>query len=143
MTSGTIEPAVVAADTYQQMSTMVTGHWIPQVIRAAIDLRLPEHLADAALTADEVADRGGSAPRTTFRLMRACVAIGLLTADGAGRFRGTPLLHTLHEDAPGSLRGLALATTLPGQWLVWNAFTSSVREGVTQASQVLGTDFFH
>jgi hypothetical protein len=143
MTSEATEPAgAVAADAFQQMSAMVTSHWIPQVIRAAIDLRLPEHLADAALTADQVADREGSAPGTTFRLMRACVVIGLLRASGDGHFRGTPLLRTLREDAPGSLRGLALATTLPGQWLAWNAFTASVRKGGTQASRVLGADFF-
>jgi ATP dependent DNA ligase-like protein len=58
--------------------------------------------------------REGSAPGTTFRLMRACVVLGLLTADTTGRFHGTPLLETLRKGAPGSLRGLALATTLPG-----------------------------
>ena len=138
----TEESLSAPADAYQQMSRMVTSHWIPQVIRAAISLRVPEHLARAALTAGELADREGSSPGTTFRLLRACVAIGLLTADDDGRFRGTSLLRTLHEDAPGSLRGLALATTLPGQWLAWNAFTASVRKGETQVTQALGTDFF-
>jgi hypothetical protein len=130
------------AEAYQQMSAMVTGHWVPQVIRAAVSLGLPEHLAEGALTAGEVAERAGSAPGTTFRLMRACVVIGLLTADGEGRFRGTPLLATLHKDAPGSLRGLSLATTLPGVWMAWNAFTESVRKGATQVVQALGMDFF-
>ena len=144
MTCEAPHPAgTITADAFQQMSAMVTSHWIPQVIRAAIDLGLPEHLADTALAADEVADKEGSAPGTTYRLMRACVVLGLLRGDRDGRFRGTPLLATLREDAPGSLRGLALATTLPGQWLAWNAFTSSVRKGATQASEVLGTDFFH
>lgn len=127
---------------FQQMSAMVTSHWVPQVIRSAIDLSLPEHLAEASLTADEVAQREGSASGTTFRLMRACVVLGLLTADDEGRFSGTPLLDTLRRDAPGSLRGLALATTLPGQWLSWNAFTASVRKGTSQAAEALGTDFF-
>jgi hypothetical protein len=82
------------------MSALVTGHWIPQVIRAAINLGVPEHPAEAAVTAGEVADREGSAPGTTFRLLRACVVIGFLTADNGGRFRGTPLLRALHKDAP-------------------------------------------
>jgi O-methyltransferase domain/Dimerisation domain len=125
------------------MSALVTSHWIPQVIRAAIDLGVPDHLAEGALTADDIADLAGSAPATTFRLLRACVAIGLLTADDDGRFSGTPLLRTLNRDIPGSLRGLALATTLPGQWLAWNEFSASVRKGETQAVQALGTDFFH
>lgn len=127
---------------FEQMGAMVTSHWTPQVIRVAIDLSLPEHLAAASLTAEEIAEREGSAPGTTFRLMRACVVIGLLTADDEGRFTGTPLLETLRRDVPGSLRGLALATTLPAQWLSWNMFTASVRTGTTQAVAALGTDFF-
>lgn len=142
MTTTQKPDAPVTGALLEQMSAMVTGHWVPQVIRAAIDLSLPEHLADAALTAEEIADREHSSPGTTFRLMRACVVIGLLTADDDARFSGTPLLYTLHRDAPGSLRGLALATTLPGQWLAWNAFTASVRAGTTQAAEALGTDFF-
>jgi len=87
-----------AADVYQQMSMMVTSHWIPQVVRAAVDLSLPDHLAEGGLTADEVAQREDSASGTTFRLMRACVVLGLLTVDTEGRFHGTSLLATLGTD---------------------------------------------
>jgi hypothetical protein len=118
---------LVTDDAHQQMSMMVTSHWISQVVRSVVDLSLAEHLAGQVLTADEVAAREGSAPRTTFRLMRACVALGLLTPYEDGRFHGTALLDTLRRDAPGSLRGLALATTLPAQWLAWNQFAASVR----------------
>ncbi len=81
-----------AVDVYQQMNMMVTGHWVPQVVRAAVDLSLADHLAEGGLTADEVAQRENSASGTTFRLMRACVVLGLLTADTEGRF------HTLRQD---------------------------------------------
>lgn len=126
----------------QQMTSMVTSHWAPQVIRAAVDLSLPEHLATEDLTAAEIAQREGSAPATTFRLMRACVVIGLLTADKQGRFHGTPLLATLRKNTAGSLRGMALATTASGNWLSWSQFTKSVRAGRTQAAAVLGADLF-
>jgi hypothetical protein len=68
---------------------MVTGHWVPQVVRAAVDLALADHLAEGGLTADEVAQREDSAPGTTLRLLRACVVLGLLTADTEGRFHST------------------------------------------------------
>jgi O-methyltransferase/methyltransferase family protein len=131
-----------AADVYQQMNAIVTGHWAAQVVRATVDLSLADHLAEAGLNADEVALREGSAPGTTFRLMRACVELGLLSADAEGTFYGTSLLATLRKDAPGSMRGLALATTLPAQWLSWNELTRSVRTGRTQAAAALGADFF-
>jgi hypothetical protein len=106
------------------------------------DLSLADHLAVARLTAAEIAKREGSAPTTTFRLMRACVAIGLLTADANGRFGSTPLLQTLRKDTPGSLRDLALAITQPSQWLPLNEFVTSVRTGQSQVSAALGMDFF-
>ena len=63
-------------DVYQQMTVMMTSHWVSQAVRAVADLSLADHLAAARLTAAEIAKREGSAPTTTFRLMRACVAIG-------------------------------------------------------------------
>jgi hypothetical protein len=129
-------------DVHDQMRSMLTGHFVSQTIRAAADLSLADHLHAGKLTATEVADREGSAPNTTFRLMRACVALGLLTADTDGRFSGTPLLATLRKDEPRSLWGLALATTLPAQWLPWGEFITSVRTGRSRASAALGMDFF-
>jgi hypothetical protein len=131
-----------SGDVYDQMRMMVISHYVSQMVRAAADLSLADHLAGRRLTAAEVAEREGSAPNTTFRLMRACVALGLLTADADGRFGSTPLLQTLGKDTPGSLRGLALAMTLPVQWLPWSEFTTSVRMGQSQVSAVLGMDFF-
>ena len=124
------------------MTAMMTSHWVSQAVRAVADLSLADHLAGARLTAAEVAEREGSAPTTTFRLMRACVAIGLLTADANSRFGSTPLLQTLRKETPGSLRELALAMTQPSQWLPLNEFVTSVRTGQSQVSAALGMDFF-
>ena len=140
MTEQGVPPQV--GDVYQQMTAMMTSHWVSQAVRAVADLSLADHLAAARLTAAEIAEREGSAPTTTFRLMRACVAIGLLTADANGRFGSTPLLQTLRTDTPGSLRDLALAMTQPSQWLPLNEFVTSVRSGQSQVSAALGMDFF-
>ena len=141
MTEQELIPAL-PADVFEQMIAMVTGHWVSQTVRAVVDLSLADHLCGQRLTAAEVAEREGSAPNTTFRLMRACVALGLLTADAHGRFTGTPLLQTLVKATPGSLRDLALATTQPSQWLPLNEFTTSVRTGQSQAEAALGMGFF-
>jgi len=84
-----------AGDVYEQMTVMMHSHYVSQMVRAAADLSLADHLGRERLTAAEVAEREGSAPNTTFRLMRACVELGLLTADADGRFGSTPLLQTL------------------------------------------------
>jgi hypothetical protein len=141
MTEQMLDP-MQAGDVHEQMRAMVTGYWVSQIVRAVVDLSLADHLAGEPLTAAEVAEREGSAPNSTFRLMRACVAVGLLSADADGRFRGTALLATLRKGAPDSMRDLALAATGPAHWLPWSKFTTSVRSGRSQAAAVLGMEFF-
>ncbi|HEX3715501.1 MAG TPA: methyltransferase [Trebonia sp.] len=121
---------------------MIHGYWISQVIRAAADLRLADHLTDGPLTAAEVAARESSDPDTTYRLMRACTGIGLLTIDADGRFAVTPSGTLLREGVPGSLRDTALVFGAPGHWLPWGQLPEAVRQGGTQASEVLGAGLF-
>ena len=130
------------ADPHREMTGMIFGFCVSQIIRTAAELSLADHLAAGPLTAQEIAEREGSAPATTFRLMRACAAFGLLTTDEAGRFHGTPLLDTLRTDAPRSLRAFAMAITNSAHWLPWIRFGASVRTGHSQAHNALGMDFF-
>jgi pimeloyl-ACP methyl ester carboxylesterase len=137
------EPCVAPkGDAHEQMMDLLLGFWISQALRAVADLSLADHLAGGGLTAAEVAQREASAPHSTLRLMRAAVAIGLLSADDQGRFYGTPLLATLRKDAPRSLRPLVMAFTNHSQWRPWGEFVSAVRGGRTQMGTTLGTGFF-
>lgn len=121
---------------------MIHGYWISQVVRAAADLRLADHLAAAPLTAREVAGLESSDPRATYRLMRACTGLGLLACDEDGRFAVTPAGALLRSGVPGSLREHALVFGAPGHWLPWGQLPEAVRKGGTQASAVLGADLF-
>src|ERR1700722_12157066 len=121
---------------------MIHGYWNTQVVRAAADLRLADHLAAGPLTAADVAALESSDPRATYRLMRACAGLGLLAYDGDGRFSVTPAGALLGSGVPGSLRDHALAFGAPGHWLPWGQLPEAVRKGGTQASAVLGSDLF-
>lgn len=134
--------SAVGVDPHQQMTEMMFGYCVSQIIRTVADLNLADHLDAGPLTAQEIADREGSAPATTSRLMRACATFGLVTADEAGRFHGTALLDTLRMDAPRSLRALVMAVTNSASWLPWINFGASVRSGHSQAHNALGMDFF-
>jgi hypothetical protein len=129
-------------DVHQQMNDMLSGYWVSQALRAYAELSVADHLAHGPLRAAEIARREGSAPETTFRLMRAGVALGLLTMDADDRFHGTPLLGTLRTDAPGSLRGMALALTNRSHWSPWGEFVTAVRKGQCQTREVLGLPIF-
>jgi hypothetical protein len=121
---------------------MIHGYWNSQVVRAAADLRLADHLAAGPLTAEEVADLESSDPHATYRLMRACTGLGLLAHDGDGRFSVTPAGALLQTGVPGSLRDHALAFGAPGHWLPWGQLPEAVRKGETQAAAVLGAGLF-
>ena len=121
---------------------MIHGYWNTQVVRAAADLRLADHLAAGPLTADEVAAIESSDSRATYRLMRACAGLGLLAYDGDGRFSVTPAGALLGSGVPGSLRDHALAFGAPGHWLPWGQLPEAVRKGSSQAAAVLGADLF-
>ena len=97
-------------------------------------------MANGSLTVAELAAREGSAPQTTLRLVRAAVSLGLLTEEAGGRFASTPLLHTLRNDDPQSLRPLVLS--LLGDWLPWHQFVSGIRSGNTPSLKAFGGSMF-
>jgi O-methyltransferase/methyltransferase family protein len=113
-----------------------------QVLHALAALSIPDHLADGALTAEEVAERAGAHPRSTYRLMRAAASVGVLSYEGDRRFSLTGKGHLLRTDVPGSFRALTLLQTGHSHWQSWTMFPESVRQGTCQARQVLGADAF-
>ena len=129
-------------DVHQQMVNLVFGYTVSQALRAFAELAVADQLADGPCTADEIAHRAGTAPDATFRLMRAGLAIGVVTIDADKRFRRTPLLDTLRKDVPGSLRGFALSMTNPSHWLPVGQFVTAIRDGGAQAENALGLPIF-
>jgi hypothetical protein len=121
---------------------MIHGYWVSQVVRAAADLRLADHLAAGARTARDVADLESSDPATTYRLMRACAGIGLLVHDSDGCFSVTPTGALLRTGTPDTLRDTALVFGAPSHWLPWGLLPEAVRKGGSQAAAALGADLF-
>jgi SAM-dependent methyltransferase len=127
---------------YAAMWDMVTAYRNSQLARAAAVLSLPEQLASGPRSAGEIAAAAATDPDATFRLLRLCASVGLVTAQEDGRFAGTGLLATLRADVPGSMRGLALTLSAPGHWLIWGRLPESVAEGKPQAVPALGSDLW-
>jgi hypothetical protein len=80
------------AANYQEMLGLITGGWVSQIVRTAAALSLADHLAEQPATAKEIAAAEGSDLSATFRLLRACTALKLVTYESAtGRIAGTAL----------------------------------------------------
>jgi hypothetical protein len=126
---------------FEAMMQMITGMWVSQIVRTAADLSLAEHLAAGPQTADHIAAQEKSDPGATYRFMRACVSVGLLTYEDDA-FAGTSLLGFLHQDSPMSLKSFALAMTAPGHWLPFGRTPEAVRQGRSQVLETLGKSLF-
>jgi hypothetical protein len=131
-------PAAAAA----ALLPMLSGYWVSQIVRAMVDLSVPDHVADGTVSAEEIAERESSDPGTTYRLLRACASLGLVAYRGERRFSGTPMSELLRTGVPNTFRELALTWSGPSHWRAWERLPEAVRKGGTQIESALGTDFF-
>jgi len=132
---------MVNSDT-DRMMQMITGYWVTQIVHAAATFSFAEYLANGGATAEEIARAEGTDPSATFRLLRSCASLGMVTYDGKSRFLATPLLDTLRKDNPKNLRGMALSLPAPGHWLPWGRFAEAVKTGKSQTVRALGAGLF-
>src|SRR5262245_3335658 len=123
---------------YTQMFQMIWGFTISQIVRAAALCSLPEHLSQGRVTPAEIAEAESLNVNPTFRFMRTCASIGLLTYDGHSKVAATPLLNTLRKDDPHSMRAPALL--LPGRshWSPWGNLSDALKTGEPQSVATLG-----
>ena len=123
---------------YAHMLEMIVGFHVSQIVHSAAMFSLAEHLARGPKTAVEIADAEALDVDATFRLMRACTSLGLMTYKEQSGFAATPLLQTLHKDDPNSLRGTALVQPASAHWLPWGRCPDAIRSGRSQAVATLG-----
>ena len=132
----------MAPGDYERMMSMITGHWVTQIVHAIAKYSLADHLALGPATAADIAKVAGTHPSATFRLLRTCASLGLVTYDGESRFATTSLLDTLRTDNPQSLRDTALVLAASGHWLTWGHFAEAVKAEHPQAVAALGKEAF-
>jgi len=120
------------------MMGMVTGFWVTQTVRAAALYNFADHLAAGTDTAEAIAEAESTNPEATRRLMRTCASLGLMTSEDGRHFTGLPLLSTLRQEDPRSLRYFAISQSAPGHWLPWGRFPEAIRTGHHQVTAAHG-----
>ena len=135
-------PSSMTLSDNDRMMEMINGYWITQIVNAAATYALADHLAKGPAAAAEIAKMANTDPSATFRLLRACASLGLVSYDGECRFTATSLLNTLRTDNAQSLRDLAMLMAGPGNWLPWGRFVDCVKTGEPQAVAALGKMVF-
>jgi hypothetical protein len=116
---------------------MISGYWKTQILRALATLSIADILAKGPATLESLTEQTGASKDGLARLLRAAASIGMVGyADG--RYLSTFRLDVLREDAPVSLKAMAIAQGAPGHWLPWGCFPNSVMTGEAQSKAALG-----
>ncbi|MFH0246476.1 methyltransferase [Streptomyces sp. HK10] len=125
---------------------LIQGAVITQAISVAAKLGIADVLAAGPLSVEDIANRTGSDPRATHRILRALCGHGVFAVRPDGRFEHTPLSDKLREDAPDSMRGFALLMSHPMLWEEWGHLLSTAETGEPNLPKLRGMgalDFFH
>jgi O-methyltransferase domain/Dimerisation domain len=120
-----------------QMMQMITGFWVSCSVYTAARLNVAKHLAEAPMSAEELATATDSHAPSMFRLLRALASVGVFTRNAEGKFELTPLGHTLRPGVPGSMRAMALAQ-LGDHYRAWGELKHSVKTGEVAFDRVEG-----
>ena len=119
---------------------LVDGYRVSQMIHAAVELGIPDLLADGERTADDLAEASGADPAALYRLLRALASLEVLHEADGHRFSLTELGQPLRADVPGSLRGWVRLTGRDHVWRSWGNLANAVRDGENAFRSIHGTD---
>jgi hypothetical protein len=126
-----------------RLQGIIVANWMTQALYTAVQLRLPDLLAEGPKTSAELAEASGSHAPSLSRLLRALTTLEICQEREDGAFQLTPLGALLRSDAPNSLRSWAILVGGP-QWPLWGHLLHSVRTGETARKHLFGTqDFQH
>src|SRR5215471_3807677 len=93
-----------------QISRMLTGYWVSQLLYVAAKLGLADLLKDGARSAEDLAAATNSHPKSVYRMLRGLASLGVFAEDDQRCFSLTPLAECLRSDVPNSQRSLAIMT---------------------------------
>ncbi len=137
------DPAKIDCQSAQiQLMRMATAYGISRLLNVAVELGLPDRLADGPKTAEDLAGPTRTHGPSLYRAMRAMAHLGLLSEDSAHRFSLTPLSEPLKTGAPGSIRNSVL--TLTGELMTrpMDNLLYSVQTGKPGFDKAFGMPFF-
>ena len=125
-----------------RLRELVFGAACAAAIRAAVRLGAADALGEEPATAEELAAAVRTEARPLGRLLRALASYGVFTEHPDGRFAHTAMSRMLREDAPDSLRNIALWCTEPWTWDAWPLLDEAVRTGKDVIADLYGKRFF-
>ena len=121
------------------MLQIISGFWISRAVYVIAKLGIPDLLKSGPKTAEELASATSTHAPSLFRILRALVSVGVLSAAEGGRFAQTPLSETL-VTVPGSLRWFAVSELGQEHYPAWGNLMHSVKTGEIAFDNFFGVD---
>lgn len=121
---------------------LVHGRWKADVVRAVLELRLPDLLGDRTRPTAELAAAAGADPDRLRRLLVLAVAIGLFTRTDRDALANNAASALLRADHPRSLRTEAMHALSSWNRIAWDHVDTAVRIGSSGFRAATGTSVF-
>ena len=125
-----------------ELARLVDGFRVTQVIYAAVELGIPDLLADGERTSDDLAQASEADPSSLYRLLRALASLGIVHEGDERTFSLTELGRPLRTDVPGSLNGWVRLQGRDYLWRSWGNLANAVRKGENSFRMLHGTDIW-
>jgi O-methyltransferase domain/Dimerisation domain len=125
---------------------LIQGAVTTQAISVAARLGVADVLSEGPLPVDDIAERVGSDPTATHRVLRALSGRGVFAVRADGRYENTRLSDRLRADVPDSVHGFAVLMGHPLLWEEWGHLLGSVQSGEPNLPKLRGMgalNFFH
>ena len=126
----------------QDLIPPVFGYALFQITGVFSRLGVPDAIGDGVRPAAELAAEVGADPRFLLRILRAGVAVGLLTSDDADTFGLTELGSAFRSDSQWLGAAHDAYHGHPKVWQAWGALTDAVRTGTPAFIHAHGRGLF-
>ncbi|WHT17910.1 methyltransferase dimerization domain-containing protein [Crossiella sp. CA-258035] len=133
--------SAAAPSTPAELARLAFGFAYTHVLRVALELGLPELLAEGPREPAELAAATETHLPSLSRLVRALVALGLVE-ERDGVLHLSELGQCLCREVPGSIRGVVELALDPVLSQAWTELTHTVRTGETAFDRVHGHGLF-
>ncbi len=131
----------VAATAHEQLSRMISGCCVTQMLHVAARLELADRLAARSRPVTELAQETGCHEPSLYRLLRGLAGLGIFAEETGRRFKLTELSEFMRKDHPFSAHGAILM--MGGfQYPAWGEMLFSVQTGRTAFEKLHGTPLF-
>lgn len=125
----------------QQLSQMISGYWISQMLHVAARLQLADHLHAGPQSIEALAVQTQTHPRSLGRLLRGLASVGIFAESAPGTYSLTSTAEFLRDDHPQTVRPMALM--MGGvQYQAWGELLHSVTTGETGFQHRYGQPLF-